>query len=420
MLSILIIDDTKEKRDLLKNTLCEMFEEISIEEIDEAYSTNSGQQAIAKKQYDLVLLDLFIPSGKNDQPNPLNAANFLELLLEFDEVHMPTHILGITRMNLDEIPENQKKVFDNNLWALLKYADNERGWQEKLRLKVAYLIRSKKQLMSNPSYDYDVAIFNALDNPENKWVINTFGKDNWKRIEHPIDKTCNYYVTKCVTSSGRTIRIVTCTIDIMGASAAATVVSKMIYNFRPKYLFMTGIAAAANSDGGRINIGDIMIATEAIDKANGKFSKENGLLKFVPDPKSFHTDPAFLSIIDDVQKDKELMYKIHSQYPLEDFAPRTDLNLHKGQNGTVPAVVANVDVVNEMMFHNRYLQGIEMEAYGLYLAACYSVEPRPKAFASIKSVSDFADEHKENKYRDYAAYTSSAFLYYLINNKLEY
>jgi nucleoside phosphorylase len=50
--------------------------------------------------------------------------------------------------------------------------------------------------------------------------------------------------------------------------------------------------------------------------------------------------------------------------------------------------------------------GIEMEAYGLYAAAAQSGSPRPTAFA-LKSVCDFADEQKDDKWQAYAAYTSA-------------
>ena len=43
--------------------------------------------------------------------------------------------------------------------------------------------------------------------------------------------------------------------------------------------------------------------------------------------------------------------------------------------------------IEEISEHARKLMGIEMETYGVYYAAAHSVEPRPKFWASIKSVS---------------------------------
>lgn len=420
MLSILIIDDTEAKRSLLKSFLKDKFEELRNTVFDEAVCTNEGLAQLCRKQYDLVLLDLYITIKKNDnRPDPQNAATLLSQIHELDIVKKPSHILGITRMKVDEIKEDQKHIFDDNLWALLQYDDMTNGWQERLTTKIEYLIRAKKQLYSNPQYMYDVAIFNALGTPENEWVKKLFG-NNWTKIEHPFDKCNNYYQIEFKTHDEKNIRIVTCTPNIMGASAAAMITTKMQMHFRPKYMFMTGISAAADNDGGKVNFGDIIIATEAIDKGNGKFLKEGTDIKFVPDPKSFHTQPLIISIADDLKQNKGVLRQIKDDYPIPDFAPASELSIITGQVGSVPAVVANEDIVGEMMYHNRYLSGIEMEAYGMYLAACYGVEPTPKAFASLKSVSDFADQKKGNYYRNYAAYTSAALLKYIVENKLEY
>lgn len=420
MLSILIIDDTEAKRTLMSSFIKNKFVELKNAIFDEASCTNEGLTKMFKKQYDLVLLDLYITQNARDSnPDPQKAANLLSQIHELENVKKPTHVLGITRMNIEEIKDEQKHIFEDNLWALLHYDDMSNVWQERLETKIDYLIRSKKQLYSNPQYDYDVAIFNALETPENEWVKKLF-QEGWTKIEHPFDKSNNYYQTRCTNQEGKTIRIVTCTPNIMGSSAAAMVTTKMLMHFRPKYLFMTGISAAADDDCGKVNFGDIIVATEATDKGNGKFCKEGSDLRFKPDPKSFHTKPYIVTIFDDLKGDKATLRRIKDDYPIPDFAPASELSIITGQVASVPAVVANDDIVDEMLFHQRYLRGIEMEAYGMYLAASYCVEPAPKAFASLKSVSDFANQQKGNYYRNYAAYTSAALLKYIIENKLEY
>jgi len=58
-----------------------------------------------------------------------------------------------------------------------------------------------------------------------------------------------------------------------------------------------------------------------------------------------------------------------------------------------------------------------MEIYGVYYAARFSTEPRPKAIA-IKSVCDFADEEKNDVYQAYAAYTSVRYFYHFALHSL--
>ena len=45
---------------------------------------------------------------------------------------------------------------------------------------------------------------------------------------------------------------------------------------------------------------------------------------------------------------------------------------------------------------------------------------RPMATFSIKSVSDFGDQDKNDNFQPYAAYTSANFLYHFVINKLEF
>ena len=45
----------------------------------------------------------------------------------------------------------------------------------------------------------------------------------------------------------------------MGMCAASTLTMKLIENFHPRYIVMTGIAAGVK-DGDNINLGDILIA----------------------------------------------------------------------------------------------------------------------------------------------------------------
>lgn len=65
--------------------------------------------------------------------------------------------------------------------------------------------------------------------------------------------------------------------------------------------------------------------------------------------------------------------------------------------------------MREIQNQIRDVIAIEMEAYGVYYAAKWAIEPKPR-FVAIKSVCDFADVEKGDDYHDYAAYTSARIL----------
>ncbi|MBA2937013.1 hypothetical protein HZF08_01690 [Paenibacillus sp. CGMCC 1.16610] len=67
--------------------------------------------------------------------------------------------------------------------------------------------------------------------------------------------------------------------------------TKLIKNFKPKYMSMVGIAAGKRGEG---NYGDIIIPTEVWDYGSGKIASEDdqyegevGTYLFKPDPKYF-------------------------------------------------------------------------------------------------------------------------------------
>ena len=60
---------------------------------------------------------------------------------------------------------------------------------------------------------------------------------------------------------------------------------------------------------------------------------------------------------------------------------------------------------------------IEMEIYGMMLAAESLPDPQPISIA-FKSVCDYADPNKNDKWQKYAAYTSATFVYEFIKEHL--
>jgi hypothetical protein len=71
--------------------------------------------------------------------------------------------------------------------------------------------------------------------------------------------------------------------------------------------------------------------------------------------------------------------------------------------------LADASTVDSIKEQHRDLIGVDMEVYGVYLAADLAARPRPAAF-SIKAVTDFADPTKGDDHRAYASYVSASIL----------
>lgn len=81
-------------------------------------------------------------------------------------------------------------------------------------------------------------------------------------------------------------------------------------------------------------------------------------------------------------------------------------SLHIGTVATGASVIANPEKLKMIQSQIRDVIAIEMEIFGVYYDARWSVSPKP-IYISIKSICDFADEKKNDTFHDYASFTSA-------------
>lgn len=413
MLSILIVDDTSEKITAIQ----ELVKECGIS--TEPIIVNDLRKAIGEMEvhlYDLVIFDLNIPKEWGQDSNPEHAITLMELIHQDEDMLCPMSLIGLTCM--DDIKQYQVS-FDKFSLQLLRYEVNDDTWKTPLKNKIRFLIKYKKKMAKEKrKYKYDVAIINALQEPENTQVQKVFG-DDWKLVEIEDDKTNTYYETIIKDANGHDVSIVTAFMSQMAGVSSATLTTKVIYNFAPRYIFMTGIAAGINQDDE--GYGDILVCSEVWDGASGKIKTDkNGERKFEPDYRPLAIDAELKNICMRMKADKDLLNNIENKYPTKNGKSKTHLQVHIGPMASVPAVTARKEEIDAIKEHARKLIGIEMESYGMFYAVSNGINPRPKFCASFKSVSDFADVTKADDYQEYASYTSAAFLKELICNKLDF
>lgn len=93
--------------------------------------------------------------------------------------------------------------------------------------------------------------------------------------------------------------------------------------------------------------------------------------------------------------------------------------VHIGPMASGAAVVANRNILDyHVKAQFQETKGLEMEGYGVAYAAAHATSPRPKAIIA-KSVCDFADTRKSDKYQKFAAYTSCEFVKLMLEDILD-
>jgi nucleoside phosphorylase len=273
------------------------------------------------------------------------------------------------------------------------------GWAQQLQRKVRYILLAQRA-GSLPEYKTYLCVVTALQNPELSALLEIPWK--WKQV--PLQNDPAAYYCGFLEKNGQKHEVVAAAAPRMGMTAATILSMKMINQFRPRYLAMTGILAGVT---GRCSLGDIIAADPSWDWGSGKHQLKKGAHRFLPAPYQIPLNSFIRSKLSLLSNDKNALDEIRRGWKGPD--PKTILKMYMGPVASGASVLGDRDMAKSIVQQHRKLIGIEMESYGVFAAADESPLPPPKAF-SIKSVSDFADADKSDGHQEYAAYTSSAAL----------
>lgn len=243
-------------------------------------------------------------------------------------------------------------------------------------------------------YDCTAAI-QAVTETEWNAVLGMYA--NWKELH--LDGDPQVYLEAEFFRGGKPYRIIAARQSEMGMIAATATSMKIISKFRPKYIIMVGIAAGvALSDSDEQFYGDVMVADEVWNCGTGKFvSPEKASIRF--DSVGFIPRPTAIELLSDIREFVE--QAVNSE--------ENQCHVFIGSMACGHSVITNREILDKhIRAHNSRTIGLDMESYAVAYAARYADAPQSKALI-IKSVCDFADNEKSDKYQKFAAYTSCEF-----------
>lgn len=251
----------------------------------------------------------------------------------------------------------------------------------------------------------DLAIVCALEGVELQAV-----KDlpwDWEPYVNNDPKDSNTYHQGYVRGArGKRLSVIAVGAPQMGMTAMAVLSMKVIERFRPRILATVGIAASVKP-APEINYGDILISDIGWDYGSGKLTVENDEVTLSPDPRQISLDPTIRNKFVQLKADATALATIKDNW--RGPTPATSLAVHIGPVASGAAVVADTAILERIVDQQRKVIGLEMEIYSVFYAAMHCSQPKPVAVA-IKSVCDYGDRMKSDKYQAYAAYTSARVL----------
>lgn len=407
MINILLVEDRPEKiKNIVKVLTPFLGEEIVL---NRANDINTAKNILRQKNIDIMILDIYLPQIYGDDILQDGGITLLKTLKKSKTYSYPRYVISVSGY------EDSTKVFETsegNIHKAIYYDPTNNQWEIILQQCLDTAIAIISNTVVHRLYNYEIAVICALK--EERDAVKKFLKDV-KVIK--IDYDDDIYYVGYFMKDDKKIRVVISYTNQMGMVAATSLTTKMINNFAPKYMVMTGITGGTKSD--KMNFGDVIVALRSWDYRAGKDIRKEEQAKHLNTINAIDIDTSMVSYCRCLAEDTSTLNAIKESFT-EGDKPEEDLQLLLGPVVSGASVVTDPQIVQDVLDNqHREVLGIEMEIYGMYYASSWALKPHPRIIA-IKGVSDFADSDKGDKYHAYASYTSAKVFEVLAKNYFEY
>lgn len=401
MINILVVEDEQEKRRLVCAALlaCDGVSLDNVVLVSDAYE---AKRQISRQKFDLLILDINIPKRADEQVAVGGGLDVLSFIKTSERAIVPSYVIGLTAY--PDGADAAQSAFAMPLWKLLVFSYSSDTWSASIQEAVNYLRSHTGPPYFNDgrTYHCDIGIVVALESEELDGIRRLPFQWEDFRVSHDPSR----YLLGIVKNPMRDLKIVAVASPRMGLTPAAVTATKLISNFRPRLLAMTGICAGVR---GKTELGDVLVADPCFDWGGGKWlhDKASSKSRFEPAAYQWRLSESIRSAVRAAGDDSALMRSIHDAFRGKKPAIQPRVVIDAMASGA--AVLQSSQSMHEVRAQHRNLVGIEMESYAVFCAAEYSSEPRPQVL-SLKSVCDFGDDEKNDDFHAYAVYTSAEFL----------
>lgn len=407
MVNILIVDDAANKIQAIRRVLEPLITEDI--EIIVANCINSAKRELKKRNFDIMILDICLPQIFGENPQQDGGMRLLKTIKDSKFYSYPRYVISVSRY------EQSTEVFSSSegkIHTAIFYDEGSNAWENKLNSCVEAAISIVKNTTVHRIYDFDIAVICALEE-EAEMIKNSLVSVEKYQVEYDDD----IYYKGFFDTEDKKISVVLSFANQMGMVAATSLATKMINNFAPRYMVMTGITGGTKPD--KMNFGDVIVANTSWDYRAGKDIRNQDSAYHLNSINALTIDTKMTSYCRNLSQNKTKLREIKDNFKMGDV-PGTELQLLIGPVVSGASVVTDPEIVKDVLENqDRQVLGIEMEIYGMYYAANWGINPRPK-FVALKAVSDFADSAKGDKYHKYASYTSAKVFEVLAKEYFEY
>lgn len=260
------------------------------------------------------------------------------------------------------------------------------------------LVNEKEFLLNTPTKEAQCDVVWIFALPEERDIaFDALNIPNQNRTECIRDFITTYAFTFQRFNLGKST-IAAITQASMGMSSATSLATRAILAFRPKLVVMSGICAGRKN---KVKIGDLIVADQTYDYTAGK----NYVDKFAPRPLPLATDIILKDYIVSSIIGHSDIDRLARQ-PSSIWTPSRQIDIYLKSLASGTSVIDDDKTIEEASLIQDNLFGIDMEAYGIAVAA----SSLGTKWLVAKGVQDYADGNKgltEEDGRSFAAYASA-------------
>ena len=401
-MKILVMDDSQDKRRQICDVLTNMCGLIQTE-IDQADDLNKGRKLLFSHQYDLLVLDLVLPTNIGEDIVPDRGAHFIEEFDRYARLNKPLVIIGLTAYE-DQF-ENMKQLYEDKLWALIQYRQESTDWQVTLQRAVqkAFDLRTAIMKSLQGADRFDVAVICARSS-EFVQLEQAFDHQ-WRDMDTNSGIGLTFKRMEVLNHRAEKIRLLACCCGQTGMTATSAAATYIYTHYGVREIYMIGHCIGFP---GRASKGDLFVATSEYDYLHARLAEEGGEsvteqgLYSISYSNELRTQiDAFVQEYTPQEMIKASMRNAH----LDD----SDFSVHIGSGACGPVMVAREQQLAEaLMKRMPDLCAVDTEGYGLY-AAQYMMGGRCSCLL-IKGVADCGNREETPQCVAACTYKSALFL----------
>ncbi|ENW83894.1 hypothetical protein F908_00796 [Acinetobacter sp. NIPH 284] len=381
---------------------------ISKTDINVVSSVTDTTTYLEKYDYDLLIIDLFLPNFTHERATDINSSlDLLERIKIDNTIKRPENIIGVSS-NISLIESNES-IFTEMSWSIILYEAHTDKWMNtiishceyKRSIQLGRTTSTTNTIFSNVPI---ILIVCALE----KETLHLLNKP-WKWEQAMTIDGIVYTKGSFLDKNSIHRNVILCTIDQMGMVASAVYTSRLISKFKVELLCMIGICAGVPQ---KTNFGDIIFADNVWNYQSGKLilDPENNFSILKSRPHYIEGDIDIRSSLIAYKRNNKTFIKSLKKQKFRSLTQASP-EIRFGNIASGSTVLADGITIEQILDQDGNTLAVEMEIYGLFAAANWADKLKKPKFFALKSVCDFADPNKADIAQEYAILTSTEILF---------